>query len=143
MKQVIIFQQGSGSRLLSAYLWGEVAPEPFAEKPFKTKEQGEAIIRSYDKLRISYRHMESQPYLYEMLKDWQVIHLYRDSARTFLRDVAKYDWTVTKKDLKAHIDLVASRREKVNNIFSNVIITHYEDFIRDLYLGDVKEFNHL
>lgn len=143
MKEVIIFQQGSGSRILSAYLWGEVAPEPFAEKPPKTLEEAGEIVEKHDKLRLSYRHLDAHPFLVELLKDWRVIHLYRDPARTWTREVAKYDLTVTKKDLKAHIDYVLAKREEVNDWFNNVTITHYEDIIRDLYLGDIKEFQHL
>lgn len=142
MKQVIIFQQGSGSRILSAYLWGEVAPEPFAEKPIKSKETSKEILRSLNRLRISYRHLESHPFLYDMLDDWQIIHLYRDPGRTFTREIAKYNLTVTKNDLKNYIDKVRDSRKKVNKL-SNVVITHYEDFIKELYDGDLREFNHL
>ena len=57
--------------------------------------------------------------------------------------MAKYNLTVTKADLKKHIDYVSDMRDRVNQHCKNVTIVHYEDFIRELYLGDIKEFNHL
>lgn len=143
--KVIIFQQGSGSRILSAYLWGEVAPEPFAVKPQPSESQAKDILRNKPNIRLSYRHLEAQPWLYEMLKDYEVIHLYRDPGRTFTREMAKYkekkSWT--REELKDYIKFVLQMRDKVNSKFRKIIITHYEDFIKDLYRGDLREFNHL
>lgn len=142
---VIISQQGSGSRILSAYLFGIVLEEPFAVKPQPTLQQAEQILKDKPDIRLMYNHLEAQPHLYEMLQDYNVIHLYRDAGRTFTRQMAKYtevpSWT--REDLKKHIELVKGTREKVNRAFNKVVITHYEDFIRDLYHGDIKEFDHL
>lgn len=135
---IIITQQGSGSRILSAYLHGEVTPEPFAVKPLPKPD-----IQLPINFRLMYRHLEQLPELYDRLKDEEVIHLYRDPAHTFFRDVAKYDQTFTKQDFKNHVDYVKFMRETVNNNFNNVRIMHYEDFIKDIFRGEIKEFTHL
>lgn len=135
---IIITQQGSGSRILSTYLHGEVTPEPFATKPLPKPD-----IQLPNNFRLMYRHLEQLPELYNRLKDEEVIHLYRDPAHTFFRDVAKYDITFTKQDFKNHVNYVKAMRDKVNKKFTNVRVMNYEDFIRDIYQGEIMEFNHL
>lgn len=141
----IISQQGSGSRIYSAHYFGDILPEPFCAEPAPSQNWAGAYLSTERDIRLMYNHLEEQPWLYELLKDYEIIHLYRDPARTFTRKMAKYkkvnSWT--RQDLIDHVKFVQTMRDKVNQVFENVIIVHYEDFIRDLYLGEIKEFNHL
>lgn len=142
--RVVITQQGSGSRILANYL-GIANVEPFAVEPVPTEAWAKSFLEGGPTFRLMYNHLEDQPWLYELLKDYEVIHLYRDPARTFTRQMAKYreveNWT--RDDLIDHVDFVKRMRDKVNRSFKNVVITHYEDFVRDLYLGEIRELNHL
>lgn len=140
----IIYQQGSGSRILAGY-YGGFVEHFFEDEPTPTEEQATEFLANKPDVRLAYNHLEEQPWLYELLKDYEIIHLYRDPARTFTRNMAKYkevkSWT--REDLIEYIGFVKSMRQKVNESFKNVTIIHYEDFIRDLYLGEIMEYNHL
>lgn len=141
----LIFQQGSGSRIYSTYLTGEVWPEPFCVEPAPTEEQAVDILKNNPNIRLAYNHLEDQPWLYDLIKDREIIHMYRDPGRTFTRQMAKYKdvkfWT--RDDLTDYVYFVTEQRKKVNSMFKGITIVHYEDFVRDLYMGDTKEFLHL
>lgn len=138
--RAIIFQQGSGSRITALHLWNEI-PTTF-DKPLPNEEKSLYIIKTTDHARIAYNHLEQMPWLYDMLKNHKIIHLYRDPARTFIRKMTKYDLTVNKDDLKEHVEYVEKMRKKVNDNFRYVEIMHYED-IKKEYRGEIKELNHL
>lgn len=143
--RVIITQQGSGSRILAAQLGGFDPGEVFAREPAPSQAEAKQYLALGVNFRLMYNHLEDQPWLYDLLRDAQVVHLYRDPGRTFTRKMAKYKdqgpWSW--EDLRDHIEFVKDMRRKVNAHFKDVVITHYEDFIKDLYHGEVKEFSHL
>lgn len=140
--QVIIFQQGSGSRVTALHYWNTIPT--FYDKPLPNEKESEKHIQSSKYARIAYNHLERMPWLYDQLKNHEIFHLYRDPARTFIRTMTKYDdKAYTKDDLKQHLNYVEFMRDKVNNNFNNVKIIHYEDIIRDFYTGKVRELNHL
>jgi len=148
MKAVLITQQGSGSNLLRSFLnshpdivfEGELfcLNREFNQFDKSGKPVDKFLDDFYDShpdkkvvgFDLKYNQMSDE--ILKYLKDHkvQVMHLYRNTGRTFLRQVNEKNDTFTYKQLVEHVNYVKAKRKIIDESFRPVIKVRYEDMTR-------------
>ena len=136
-KFVLIAQQGSFTRaitkLLNSHPDINLAEEFLNSKPEMVYEDAIKTIKEKGSFNVKYNHLFY--YDHDLAKwlvdnDYSCLHIIRDPARCFIRDIAKYGGTFTTKDVRIFVNRINDWREEVNEMFNDVLEIHYENITR-------------